>query len=78
MCIGLISIFADLLGAIGSGTGILLSVSILYGYYEKIVKDKKTTTGGDVLWCKNTYSLYIFSLLFCKIIFIYNWINILI
>jgi protein transport protein SEC61 subunit alpha len=46
MCIGLISIFADLLGAIGSGTGILLSVSILYGYYEKIVKDKKTPTGG--------------------------------
>ena len=33
MIIGLISIFADLLGAIGSGTGILLSVSILYGYY---------------------------------------------
>lgn len=41
MCIGLISIFADLLGAIGSGTGILLSVSIIYGYYEKLTKDKK-------------------------------------
>jgi preprotein translocase subunit SecY len=26
---------------IGSGTGILLSVSIIYGYYEKLVKDKK-------------------------------------
>ena len=33
MVIGLISIFSDLMGAIGSGTGILLSVSIIYGYY---------------------------------------------
>lgn len=33
MIIGLISIFSDLMGAIGSGTGILLSVSIIYGYY---------------------------------------------
>ena len=46
MIIGLLSIFSDLIGVIGSGTGILLSVSILYGYYEKIVKDKKTPTGG--------------------------------
>ena len=38
MLIGLISIFSDLMGAIGSGTGILLSVSIIYGYYEKLVK----------------------------------------
>jgi protein transport protein SEC61 subunit alpha len=33
MVIGLISIFSDLVGAIGSGTGILLAVSIIYGYY---------------------------------------------
>ena len=33
MCIGLLSVVSDLLGAIGSGTGILLSVSIIYGYY---------------------------------------------
>lgn len=38
MVIGLISVFSDLVGAIGSGTGILLSVSIIYGYYEKLVK----------------------------------------
>ncbi len=44
MIIGLISIFSDLIGVIGSGTGILLSVSIVYGYYEKLVKDKKTNT----------------------------------
>ncbi len=42
MIIGLISIFSDLVGAIGSGTGILLSVSIIYGYYEKLVKEKKS------------------------------------
>jgi protein transport protein SEC61 subunit alpha len=33
MIIGLISIFSDLMGVIGSGTGILLAVSIIYGYY---------------------------------------------
>jgi protein transport protein SEC61 subunit alpha len=48
MCIGLLSIVADLMGAIGSGTGILLSVSIIYGYYEKIVKDKKDSNIGGV------------------------------
>jgi len=29
-CIGLLSIFADFMGAIGSGTGILLAVTIIY------------------------------------------------
>jgi protein transport protein SEC61 subunit alpha len=48
MCIGLLSIVADLMGAIGSGTGILLSVSIIYGYYEKIVKDKVDNNIGGV------------------------------
>ena len=41
MIIGVLTIFSDLVGAIGSGTGILLSVSIIYGYYEKIVNEKK-------------------------------------
>jgi protein transport protein SEC61 subunit alpha len=35
---GTLTIFADFLGAIGSGTGILLSVTIIYGLYEDIVK----------------------------------------
>ena len=48
MIIGLISIFSDLVGVIGSGTGILLSVSIIYGYYEKIVKDKKGNRREEV------------------------------
>lgn len=34
MCIGLLTIFADFLGAIGSGTGIMLAVTIIYGLYE--------------------------------------------
>lgn len=30
MCIGMLTIVADFLGAIGSGTGILLAVTIIY------------------------------------------------
>jgi len=42
MCIGALSIFADFTGAIGSGTGILLAVTIIYQYYELFTKE-----GGD-------------------------------
>lgn len=40
--IGLLTVLGDLVNAMGSTTGILLSVSILYGYYEKLgyKKDK--------------------------------------
>jgi protein transport protein SEC61 subunit alpha len=34
VCIGALSIFADFLGAIGSGTGILLAVTIISQYFE--------------------------------------------
>jgi|TARA_B110000305_G_C19390366_1_gene614495 protein transport protein SEC61 subunit alpha len=34
VCIGALSIFADFMGAIGSGTGILLAVTIIYQYFE--------------------------------------------
>jgi len=40
MCIGMLSILADFLGAVGSGTGILLAVTIIYEYYTKLSKDK--------------------------------------
>jgi protein transport protein SEC61 subunit alpha len=40
MCIGILTIIADLMGAIGSGTGILLAVSIIYGYFETFKKEK--------------------------------------
>ena len=41
MCIGALTIFADFVGAIGSGTGILLAVTIIYGIYEEISKKEQ-------------------------------------
>eukprot|EP01096_Ripella_sp_DP13-Kostka_P001947 TRINITY_DN1253_c0_g1_i1.p1 TRINITY_DN1253_c0_g1~~TRINITY_DN1253_c0_g1_i1.p1 ORF type:complete len:475 (+),score=229.05 TRINITY_DN1253_c0_g1_i1:66-1490(+) len=40
MCIGALSIVADFMGAIGSGTGILLAVTIIYQYYEMFAKEQ--------------------------------------
>jgi len=40
MCIGMLSIIADFMGAIGSGTGILLAVTIIYQYYEMFAKEQ--------------------------------------
>ena len=52
VCIGILTILADFMGAIGSGilvklyllglkgTGILLAVTIIYGYFEAINKEK--------------------------------------
>lgn len=39
MCIGALTVLADFLGAIGSGTGILLAVTIIYQYFEIFVKE---------------------------------------
>jgi protein transport protein SEC61 subunit alpha len=39
MCVAALSIFADLLGAIGSGTGILMCVTIIYELWERLKKD---------------------------------------
>jgi len=41
ICIGALSIFADFMGAIGSGTGILLAITIIYQYFEQISKEKE-------------------------------------
>jgi len=41
MCIGSLTILADFMGAIGSGTGILLAVTIIYGYFETYKKEKE-------------------------------------
>jgi len=46
MCIGALTVFADFLGAIGSGTGILLAVTIIYQYFE--VFKKETSDGSSV------------------------------
>ncbi|KAJ3180234.1 translocon subunit [Geranomyces variabilis] len=40
LCIGALSVSADLLGAIGSGTGILLAVTIIYQYFEIFLKEQ--------------------------------------
>jgi len=40
LCIGALSILADFLGAIGSGTGILLAVTIIYQYFEIFAKEQ--------------------------------------
>jgi len=39
MCIGALTVAADFLGAIGSGTGILLAVTIIYQYFETFMKE---------------------------------------
>lgn len=39
LAIGALSVFADLIGAVGSGTGILLAVTIIYQYYEAFQKE---------------------------------------
>ena len=44
MCIGALTIIADFMGAIGSGTGILLAVTIIFQYYEIYQKER---TGGE-------------------------------
>jgi len=41
VCIGLLSLVADFLGAIGSGTGILLSCGIIYEFYVEFSKETK-------------------------------------
>lgn len=40
MLIGALSVIADLMGVIGSGTGILLSVTIIFSYYEIYAKEQ--------------------------------------
>jgi protein transport protein SEC61 subunit alpha len=46
MCVGALTIFADFMGAIGSGTGILLAVTIIYQYYEIFAKEQKDGLAG--------------------------------
>jgi len=40
LCIGALSVFADFMGAIGSGTGILLAVTTIYQYFEIFAKEQ--------------------------------------
>ncbi|CAO3596413.1 unnamed protein product [Absidia cylindrospora] len=44
--LGAVSVFADMIGAIGSGTGILLCVTIIFQYFEMFVKEQMESGGG--------------------------------
>ena len=46
MCIGALTVVADFMGAIGTGTGILLSVTIIYQFYEAFVKEQREGLGA--------------------------------
>jgi protein transport protein SEC61 subunit alpha len=46
LCIGALSVIADFFGAIGSGTGILLAVTIIYQYFEIFVKEQNEMGGS--------------------------------
>ena len=48
ICIGALCIFADFMGAIGSGTGIMLAVTIIYGFFEEIAKQQKKNAEGII------------------------------
>ncbi|GMY34381.1 protein transport protein Sec61 subunit alpha-like [Fagus crenata] len=45
ICIGALTVLADFMGAIGSGTGILLAVTIIYQYFETFEKERATELG---------------------------------
>jgi protein transport protein SEC61 subunit alpha len=45
MCIGALTVIADFMGAIGSGTGILLAVTIIFQYFEMFVKEQAKESG---------------------------------
>ena len=49
MCIGALTAPADFMGAIGSGTGILLAVTIIYQYFETFEKERAGELGFFVL-----------------------------
>jgi len=46
MCIGALTVVADFMGAIGSGTGILLAVTIIFQYFEMFVKEQANESGS--------------------------------
>lgn len=48
MCIGALTIVADFMGAIGSGTGILLAVTNIYQYWEMYERERQEM--GGAVW----------------------------
>ena len=50
MCIGALTVVADFMGAIGSGTGILLAVTIIFQYFEIFEKETAQQNGAGALF----------------------------
>jgi len=46
--LGALCIFADFMGALGSGTGIIIAVTVIYSYFEMVSKEKQR--GGDTVF----------------------------
>jgi len=44
--VALLAVLADITGAIGTGTGILLTVGIIYRFYEQLAKDQLFESGN--------------------------------
>jgi len=42
LTVGLLAVVADFLGAFGTGTGILLTVGIIYQYYQELIRERVT------------------------------------
>ena len=47
LLVGVLAAAADIMGALASGTGILLMVSIIKQYYETIAKEQLAQMGGE-------------------------------
>ncbi|KRY16618.1 Protein transport protein Sec61 subunit alpha isoform 2, partial [Trichinella patagoniensis] len=58
LCIGALSVMADFIGAIGSGTGILLAVTIIYQYFEVFVKEQQEMGGVAVFFLFISIAMY--------------------
>jgi len=70
MCIGALTIVADFMGAIGSGTGILLAVTIIYGYFEMVTKEKEQ--GADMFWEGKWKYLFFINNMFVRCVFFFR------
>lgn len=57
--LGLLSVAADLMGAIGSGTGILMAVTIIYSYWE--IGMRVRSSSFDCVLCSLTTCLPFFQ-----------------
>lgn len=46
MCVGALAVAADLFGAVGSGTGIIMAVTIIFDYTEIFLQEQKELMGA--------------------------------